>query len=218
MLNSAEQRAKEILHSLPIPVRFFGFEGTTLSLAASGWELSMRQFNSHFGMEMQLAMKIGREFEEMFALSAPIRVDFGDLHRMTDNRHHYAEFLSRLYFEIQYVAPGFKFRIMPQMGNASSFLNSWQGVDARPQVREETEIDIRNFKFFKMANPSLKDIIVSPEQVPELMNMVLKAQEATMKEVRAREKSRENLQKFREEMMDVKPAHRIQAQIITLCA
>jgi hypothetical protein len=222
MLNSAEQLSKEILHSLPIPVRFFGFDSDTLKLAAAGWGLSMRQMTlAHWGgMELQLAMQIGEKGSNaMYALSAPIQVEVGRLHSALANRHAYVEFLAHLGFEIQYMAPNFQFRIIPTVSRTgvNAFLNSWEPIDAIPQIRDE-EINMADFKFFKVANPKLQDIIVSPEQVPELMNMVLKAQEISLKSIRAREKSRENLQRFREDMMDVKPARNVQAQIITLCA
>lgn len=69
-------------------------------------------------------------------------------------------------------------------------------------------------KFFKVANATAKDLIVHPDQVPELLEVILKCQAGTQKDIRKRDQSRSNYEKYGEH--GVKPAHEVQAQIITL--
>jgi hypothetical protein len=199
---------REILHSLPIDVVFAGFKGNTLSLARAGWDLSMRQQSNLWGAyEMQLVMR--HDGARLYALSSPIELEYGRLGSCLNDPVRYAELLSQLHFSIACIAPQIEFHVMPVRGNM--FASEFKAIDPFPQERTE-KISVKDFKFFKVANPSIKDIIVSPDQVPELLDMVLKAQKETISKVKARERSRENMHAYR----DVKPAHQVQAQLITL--
>lgn len=210
-----QNSAKEILHSLPIDVAFAGFRGNTLSLAQAGWDLSMDQRHDRYGeYTMRLAMR--HSGAKLYALSQMIRLPYGRIGAATSSMHEYAQLLASMYFVIEHVAPEFQFHVMP-VQSVGSFSRGFQAIDPFPQERVERE-SIRDFKFFKVSNPELKDIIVDPSQVPELLGMVLRAQEKTMKEVRSRERSRENTQRVRENMSGTKPAHHVQAQIITLAS
>ncbi len=208
-----QNSAKELLHSLPIEVEFAGFRGNTLSLAKAGWDLSMRQdtIAAYGGVGMQLAMR--HEGAKLYAISHRINIDHGDLYRHMQSMVGYAEFISQQIFRIQAVSPSIRFYVMATMG---SMVSEFDAIDPFPQERVEESIE--DFKFFKVANPTIKDIIVSPDQVPELLDLVLRAQKPTMNNVRGRERSRENKIWVDENMRGTKPAHQVQAQLITLCA
>lgn len=219
--NSSERAIKHLLHSLPVEVIFAGFRGTTLSLAQAGWDLSMRQQIGYGGeYEMQLALRHGDQQNAIYALSHPLRLRHGEIYGAMQDNLRLAQFMASQVFDIQHVYRNIEFmRIPMQHSSRSGFLSDWQGVDARPQEMVATErIDIREFKFFKVANEAAKELIVHPDQVPELLDLILKAQAGSQKEIRAREKSRENLAEYRSgDMFDKgKPAHQVQAQIITL--
>lgn len=89
-------------------------------------------------------------------------------------------------------------------------------ISSIPEERTQEE-SIRDFKFFKVANNSVKDLIVLPEQVPDLLDAILKVQKPTQQEIKKRIESRVNFKAYRDgEMFSAKPSHTVQAQIITL--
>lgn len=216
-LSSVEQLTKQILFSLPIKVWFAGFESDTLQLARSGWELSMRQMNmaTSAGHSLQLAMKLGERNYAIYALSRQIDVGWAELQNALQGYAAYSEFLMRLRFEIQCIGPSIKMQVMPAAAfSRSAFLNEWQPIDPVPQERTES-IDLAEFQFFKTGKPDLKDIVVIPEMVPELMELVLKAQAPMLDEIKRREQSRRNFEQYGD-LFAAKPARTVQAQIITL--
>lgn len=220
LTNSSEKEIRQILHSIPIEVIFAGFRGNTLALAQAGWDLSMRQVMSPFGeYEMQLAMQWGDRASAVYALSHPVRLRASEVIGRSRQSNHYewSQFLAQQVFQIGHVSNGIRFQVIPVRAmSVGAFASEWEGIDARPQERNG-EVDIKDFKFFKVAKQSVKDLIVSPDQVPEMLDIILKLQAKGQKEIRAREKSRENFRQYNSgEMFETKPAHEVQAQIITL--
>lgn len=209
--------AKELLHSLPVEVEFAGFRSNTLRLAQSGWDLSMeQQMNPRFyGPSLRLAMR--HTGAKLYAISNEVVVDYGRLSGSLQNPVAYAEYLSHVCFSIACVALDIRFAVRGEQAYGGTFASRFQAIDPFPQERIVEE-SIHDFKFFKVANPSIKDIIVSPDQVPELLEMVLRAQAPGQREIRARERSRKNMQAYREGFNSTKPAHSVQAQIITLAS
>lgn len=214
------QSAKELLQSLPVKVRFAGFESDTYTLARNGWELSMQQLNEAYsaGMSIRLAMK--HENCDMYAIASPLQIPYGEVARSMFDPGFMSQFVQQMGFDIMYVGGDIRFKIFPERhGAAMTFRDSFMPIDATPQRTEE--VSIRDFKFFKVANPSLQDILLLPEQVPEALNWILKAQEQAQEEIRKRKSSRENYRRYQEGFMldgvgNVKPSHEVQAQIITL--
>lgn len=210
---------KELLYSIPIEVEFAGFRSDTLKLALAGWDLSMQQIMDprEYGPSLRLALR--HEGAKLYALSDNHRLEYGQVHAARRNVVEYAQFLSQMCFRISYCAPDIRFAsvAMRYSGSAASFGSSFNAIDPFPQERTVEE-SIKDFKFFKIANPSIKDIIVSPDQVPELLDLVLRTQKITLDQVRAREKSRANTEWVRGEMSGTKPAHKVQMQIITLAS
>lgn len=207
-----QKLGKELLHSLPVMVTFAGFKSDTLTLAKEGWDLSMRQ-SAEYDFELTLAIR--HERANLHGISAPLSFRREEAFRSFSDMHLYAEFLAQACFRIVCVAPEIQFRIMPVNGPVT-WAGDFSAIDPFPQERHEASI--KDFKFFKVSNPTLKDIIVSPEQVPELLDLVMKAQKPTQEAIKARMRSRENTEWVRSNMHGVKPAHHVQAQIITLAS
>jgi hypothetical protein len=200
--------AKELLYSLPIKVLFAGFNSTTIALGQSGWDLSMKQqLNLNGDFELQLAMRMGDRANALYAISHPTIIRRHAYEQCKRDLVHYTNFFSHQYFEIAHVSPGFQFKILPMM-NATSFVNAFEPINPLPQERHE---DVRDMKFFKVAQATAKDLIVHPDQVPELLEVILKCQQSTQKEIKSRDRSRENAMNY-----GAKPAHEVQAQILTL--
>ncbi len=127
--------------------------------------------------------------------------------------HAWMDLMHRIVFHIQQVASEIEFIRM----HAEFDVKNFAGFDPRPQYAPaQLSSRISDFKFFKTANPGLQDIIVTPELVPELMQMVLKAQKPILDKVRANEQSRRNYEAYNG--INVKPAHEVQLQIVTMGA
>lgn len=212
------QSAKDLLYSLPIDVQFAGFRGNTLSLAKAGWDLSMKQGMDFGQFTMQLAMRSGNRDCAIYALSNVIRLPYGDIgNAIHSTPMGYAKFLTSICFEIAYVANDIRFQVIPQMASRGiSFSSEFNAIDAMPQMRTKEE-SIQDFKFFKMANPESQELIITPDRVPEILDLILKAQSKDQAEIRERMKSRENLRQYKNgDMFDAKPDRNICAQLITL--
>lgn len=207
---------KELLYSLPVEVEFAGFVSNTLTLARSGWDLSMQQDLTGRYSDPILRLAMRHEGAKLYAISSEVHLHYAEMMGARSNAIEYAKFLANLRFSIQYVSSEIRFFSVSVGHRGVSFSSSFQAIDPYPQERVEESIS--DFKFFKVSNPTIKDIIVSPEQVPELLEMVLRAQGPMVDQIRMRERSRQNTQWARENMQDVKPAHSVQAQIITLAS
>lgn len=210
MLNSA----KELLHQMPVEVHFAGFKSDTYSLGQAGWDLSLNQqlSPSSARMGVQLAMRHGDRENALYALSHHVEVPYEAIMRGRMGFEGMVQFFRSIFFNIMHVAPGFRFQVMPIRG---SFSANFSAFDPTPQ--QIVEEDIRDFKFFKTGTTEMKDLIVSPEQVPELLDVILKIQGKGQNDIRARARSRENFQAYQSgEMFETKPARTVQAQIITL--
>lgn len=190
--NSVEEL---VLRSAPVKVVMAGFESTTLELARAGWDLSMKQImfaNQDYGRpHLQLAMR--HEGANMYALTHPVNLDFGVGHAWKDPMF-YRQVLESLCFDVMVMHPNIGMRhIMPVRGQPSNFFGAmFDPIDAIPS-REPIEENVKDFKFFKVAKQSVRDILVSPHDVPDLLELVLRAQKPTIEDIKKRERSRENL-------------------------
>lgn len=215
------QLGKEALLSVPFKVRFAGFESDTFSLGKNGWELSMQQFESPSAAAFQMRLAMRLESAGLYAISHPLHIDYQQVVRSVHEPSFMMQLVSKLGFDVMHVGSDFRFKIFPERHlSAKSFKDSFLPVDVSPQSEE---VSIRDFKFFKVFNPELKDIILLPEQLPEVLNMVLKTQSQAQDEIRKREQSRRNLSRFKEgevigSVSNVKPMHSVAAQIITLAS
>ncbi len=209
------QSAKEVLTSFPIKIEMAGFMSDTQTLSRSGWDFSVEQYMNHYGYILRLAMRhrglgqyaITEEFDATrFVYNTYGGVSMGD--------YRYMDELRNMVLRVRHIAPEIQFQRVKERGRYDLMAQRFEPVDMAPQMSYLTE-NISDFKFFRTANPELKDIIVSPDQVPELMDMILKAQKPTQDEIRERNRSRANFDKYGPNA-NTKPAHEVQCQIITL--
>lgn len=202
----------KVLRNIPAEVRFAGFLSDTMTLANAGWDLSIRQQideRTYGRPELQLAMRFKTKYAEMYAITAPHPVKINDVIRAwTDG----IDMIAKIGFDVIHMGPDIRFMVMPFRNAVGLFSDSFEPLrtDIYETVREEK---ISDFKFFKTAKPTVKDLIVDPKDVPELLDLVLKAQKPMLDKIKSRERSRENEDWLRGTL---KPAHEVQAQIITL--
>lgn len=201
----------EMLLSLPIEVHFAGFRTTTTAMGRSGWDLSLEQNVDMllYEKEFRLAARHGDRESALYLLSHPLRLRRSDHARYTSSPVEYAKFFAEQHFEIAYASNNISVRCM----NHGSFSANFRGFDPYPQERTETEENIRDLPFFKVAKEQPKELIVDPSRVPELLDLILKSQEQQQAEIRERNRRRERIAHYDGE---IKSAGNVCAQIITL--
>lgn len=186
-----------------------GFESTTLELARSGWDLSMKQIilaDRHHSPCLQLAMR--HEQANMYALTSPVNLDYGVAQAWKDPMF-YRQVMESICFEVMAMHPHIGIRHTIPIRGSASFSSMFEPIDPYPS-REPVEENVRDFKFFKVAKETVKDILVAPASVPELLELVLKAQQPSLEAIRKRERSREN------EIFMNQPKVEVQARILSL--
>lgn len=210
----SEDELKKMLYTVPFEVRFLGLVGDTLSLARAGWEFTMRQIQEYAYDDITLQLAMKHSACDTIAYSRVSTVRMEQLYGLRDSsRDPMATMMAiaKTGFDIQFLGSNGMVRIMPERAGVS-WKSEWEPVDMRPQEYED--VSLKSFKFFKVAKPSVKDIVITSEMVPEVLDMVMKAQGSVQEEIRRRERSRQNLVDYRG--MSVAPAHSVEAQIITL--
>jgi hypothetical protein len=217
MLNSVAER----LINYPMPVHFAGFEGNTRSLQSQGWELSVHQDVRY--QSLQLAMRhrsagvygLSQRIDHFEFEEAVFRSTRGDF-----------EILKNTVFNIQSFRPSLQVeRVVHHDNDSGTFFGRFEAFDASPMfVRHKIE-RIEDFKIFRPV-AAAHEVIVDPKDVPGLLDLILNEQTKTQKEIRMREQSRENLQRYRRFTEEVscegnliaKPDTECHLQLISLTA
>jgi len=198
---------QERIVNYPLRVIMHGMEGTTQTLQHAGWSVSMKQDVK--GESIQLAMH--HEQLKLFAISAPVSLNFMQLAYRPED---FSRLLNRVVFIIDRLATRMEVIVhggpLLQGGFAA-----YSPVDCNPYFESMTRKSIEDFMIFRPLNHS-KNVIVDPNDVPGLMDMILKAQSPMQEEIRARQRSRENMAYVID--AGLMPSQTIHAQIITVAA
>lgn len=215
-ISQTEAVLKEMAISLPVEVIFAGFTSTTDRLANAGWDISMNQQMEPRHGRTFLQMALRYEPAGIYALSMRNDFEWWELQDTlrSRNSHELAQFLLSMPFNVQHMSSRgivVASQSNPSMGVSSTFGAAFAPIDPYPSFIQE---DVKDFKFFRAASPSVKDIIVSPEQEPEIMKLLLDVQNLTQEKIKDKMKRAE-----RHAQVDQMLGSRtINAQIITLAS
>jgi hypothetical protein len=188
-------------------VRFAGFVSTTLELERAGWQLSAEQ------QWDRAAVRLAMKFEKGGIYAITNAVSF----------NHFAAAqgqASNLTFDVVWMGNDGRFHIMPEP-RALNF----RSISAMPEFEELqswTEVKFEDAIPFKPLNHEAPEIIVAPDKVAEIMDLILKAQDPKQAEIRARKRT-EAWRALQEpgRLVDAggyAPAADIRAQIISLAS
>jgi len=158
-----------------------GWESNTLTLQNQGWQLSAEQ--SMESMNFRFALK--HPNFRMYGISQMIPYyDFYDVYQRKDG--------------FSSLPPIIIVHMVSRMEiNLYDDLSKMQPIDALPTFVENEKKDIEDFMIFRPIGKS-QEIIVSPQEVPELLNMIIKKQ--SPKQAELREKKRKAWRKFAREV------------------
>ncbi len=177
----------------------------------------MQQFQhpSVNGYQMRLAME--HPSRELYALSWNVDISAQALYLAMNSFVEMGHLLKSLEFQIAYIGRSIEFQLIAERwpGSPSAFTASFEPVDPRPQAVSIEKVNMRDFKFFRIAKGGISDIVLLPEQVPEALNKILEVQATQIKEIERRKKSRENFRLYEGMLLDDIPKENdIKAQIV----
>ena len=204
----------ERIVNYPLRVHMLGWESNTRLLQRAGWELSVKQ-DMQFNF-IQLAMQ-HRE-RKLVALSRHY-AEFNFMRLAHDQPSAY-RFFDSFFFEIEYLASKMEIviseaSIAGAMRTANRYYEGFYPIDAEPQYEILQRKKLEDFVHFRPIN-NAKNIIVDPNDVPQLMELILKAQSPVQAEIRKRQRQAENMAYVID--AGLLPRHDIHAQIITVAA
>lgn len=206
--------AEDRIVNSPMRVRMFGWESNTRELQHHGWQLSMKQDVQHHAFQLALH----HPHLKLFALSR----NYDDFYfmRYAGDPMYARNIQDRFIFDIVHLAS--RIEVILHEGMLDSIrhplrrFGTFSPVDAEPQwERMERRQSLEDFMLFRPINNS-RNVIVDPNDVPQLMEMILKAQSPQQEEIRQRQRSRENMAYVID--AGLLPRHDIHAQIITIAA
>ncbi len=150
-------------------IRFAGFESDTMTLQRNGWQISAQQ--DQYRDAIRLALK--HEPSRVYAVTNA--VPYWQIMRLES-----PDATSHLCFEVQCIANDIRFQIMPITSAVD-----WFAIDAIPTVANYQERGIAEMVPFKpIGNDDVKELIIDPAKIGEIMDMILSSQDSKQKEIR----------------------------------
>ena len=195
-----EPALNEFVQSVPCPVRWCGFESDTRRLQNAGWRFSARQ-DLRYG-DLRLAM----DHQEARAQGISYtRFSFSELMRAAYEPGAMARYLAQTGFDMHIA------RDLHMVVDEELPARGFTAVDMEPRVMERRRVSLTDFAPFAPALARTQEIIVTPDQVPGLMEKILAAQAPGQAELRERARKRQ-----RRDALDIGPEQVFHAQIVTL--
>lgn len=187
----------------PIHVEWMGWYSDTLRLSRAGWQMATQ--DNYFDDTMDVIFRhpqglVGRGRMSGYRHMRDV---------MLQDFRHGIDAMNRAVISVEFMAHEKNLRIV---GGIEPF----QGMRWRDMEPVETSVNLREWRvhelalFREIAAPVEKELIVAPEDVQRTLDLILKAQEPGMRDIRARDRRRE-----KEREQEVRQVH---AQIITLKA
>lgn len=178
------------IDSLPVPIRFAGWESDTFRLQKAGWQIAAHdvfQFNG--SNQVQLILR--HEPSKMHAMTAPLSIPTS-AHMQSLSRYgdpYYAErFAAMAGFDV--VCMGTQV-IVHHYQSAPVRFQDFHAIDATPMtvdVKDES-FNLADVKVFRPISGTAAEIIIPTHSVAEMMDMVLKLQDPVQKEIRDRRRA-----------------------------
>lgn len=202
---------KGVIKSLPVEVRFAGFTSTTTQLAHSGWDLTMDQRLETSMCRTKIELVMRHSAAKLYAYG---QAEFDErmFYSSYFNEAQWVNFFKEIGFDIIHVGADIRFQMMGT--SPISFMSRFEPIDPFPSLQRRDE-SVHDVKFFTVLKPDIRDILLLPEDVPAALDLILNAQKSKLDEIRKREKSRMNLDNYRNNLEA--PSNRIiQAQLISI--
>lgn len=190
-----------------VPVHWAGWQSTTLDLQQAGWEWAVEEDFA----TMRLRFTLRHPTMHLYGISQDVRIG-GEMY-FGDNLHS------------RHVPPIYMQGMVPRMQVYTmqySTMPAFVAFNARPEyTMPETEVktmeDLRIFRPVPIEAPEVKEIVVAPESVTEMLDRMLAMQSPKQREIRERMR-KEGLRYYEGRMGGVPTKTDVVAQIISVAA
>jgi hypothetical protein len=160
-------------------VIFAGFKSSTLELQQAGWEIAAEQ-DPFKGVRLALhhrksGLQALTNTVPMLELRAAVTKSAG------------YDIIKHITFQVVHVGTDTRFQIIPMVGPVS-----FKAIDATPEWSEvkSSEISFHDLIPFRTVNPDAEQIIVAPDSVPQILDLLLKCQAPVQRRIRQNERVR----------------------------
>lgn len=183
--------------SVPLKVRWGGWQSDTFTLQQAGWEISAEEDIQYHAFRVALRH---RDFQ-MYGISGHIQHDFFE-------SAHNPHLLRNVVIPINYMASKLTLHV-------HGSLDKFRPIDAQPQFVDmgDKVMDIEDFRIFAAPLARTEEIIVDPSDVAALLDMVHQAQLPEQEQIRRREALRQNREGM---VLDSVPRQQFHAQILSI--
>ncbi len=193
--------------SVPIPIRWAGWESDTLRLQQNGWQLSAREDRVNLSPNPKLQIAMKHPDHRVQAITAPLEVDY---YAMMHSHFSVVDVVRSQGLYVERMAHD----IVLHMYNQAPM--DFHPIDALPQMDNEIKtVTLDDLKIFADAQlVRTEEVIVMPDSVPDLMTHILKLQDPKQRELRAKARREQILKDH--DLRVAGPRQRFHAQIITI--
>jgi hypothetical protein len=192
--------------SMPIPIRFAGWESNTYQLQQNGWQLSAMEGRPSLSPRPQLQLALKHPGLQIRAMTRPIDVDYlGMFH----NAGSIVEMVCKIGLDVKV----FGTTLMLSVVHYGPL--DFRAIDAQPQITDARFKNVDDLKIFADAQlVRTKEVVVMPDSVPELMEQILKLQAPKQADIRERVRKEQVLAGL--DLKDVRPRQQFHAQILSI--
>lgn len=199
---------ESVIVSVPIPIRWAGWQSDTFRLQQAGWKLSAKEGPQLSRPSNELSLAIHHPVLRCYGLSKPIDVDYFG---MIDARHRMSvtQMVQSVGFDIHVFASDLQVQIFDEGG-----ISDFRPIDAAPAIKQfKASIDELNI-FAPAQLVRTEEVLVMPDSVPELMARILELQDPKQAEIRERVRKRAARQGLPSDL--ARPVQKFHAQILSV--
>lgn len=186
-------------------VEFAGFRSDTYTLQRAGWQLSAEQDFNH--ARVRLALKY--EPAQLYAMTNS--VSYSDLIRFDGGS--WRGKITPLTFRVQWVSttPRIEIWSEPSYGSVS-----FQPIDCEPILAQREAKSIEDLIPFRPISTEAPELVIAPDRVSEVLDMILKCQDPRQAEIREAQRRQSWKDAQDGGKFGHNPAKDIKAQIIAI--
>jgi hypothetical protein len=192
-------------------ISFLGWESTTTQLQRAGWSIAAEEDVMGVMFSGGPCIRLALHHERAGLYLVTDRENF-DYYRLASGwSEDFMEQIRHLVFRVIYAAPRIETLRVPDD------FSRFSPIDALPMY-ESVEREVKRIEDYRLFRPldKMKDIIVDPNSVPELMQRILEIQMPEQQAIRERARKAQARHETAKKFDEVAPAQQIHAQIITL--
>jgi hypothetical protein len=175
------------IESIPVPIRFAGWESDTYRLQKAGWQIAANDVFTPWTASSSVQLILRHEASKIHAMTAPLELR-PHIYSMDRYFRDDPSTTHMMLAGFDIIAMGSQVQVHVIHRPEFSF-KDFHPVDCEPRTLHEERVDIANLKIFRPISSDAPEIIIPTQSVAEMMDMVLKLQDPVQKEIRDRRRA-----------------------------